>query len=136
MMKQFAFLGAGLMALAVAAGCAHRGDIAAQATPSPSASPAQEAIANESPSLKHYVVRAGDCLWRIAAKPAVLNDAFEWPLLYKQNRDEISDPDLIYPAEDLAYENSYSSAESAAAIQTAEARPTYHSRRSLPNRKD
>ena len=44
-----------------------------------------------------YTVEKGDCLWTIAGKSEVYNDSFQWPLIFKANRDIIKDPDLIYP---------------------------------------
>jgi nucleoid-associated protein YgaU len=40
-----------------------------------------------------------DCLWRIAEK--VYKNARMWPLIYSANRDQIKDPDLIYPGQKL-----------------------------------
>ncbi len=51
--------------------------------------------------LKEYVVKykpgSRDCLWRIAHK--VYNNARLWPYIYIANRDQIKDPDLIYPGQ-------------------------------------
>jgi hypothetical protein len=44
-----------------------------------------------------YQVEKGDCLWDIAGKPEIYGDNFQWPLIFKSNRDLIQDPDLIYP---------------------------------------
>ncbi|HOT19511.1 MAG TPA: LysM peptidoglycan-binding domain-containing protein, partial [Spirochaetota bacterium] len=38
-----------------------------------------------------------DCLWRIAMK--VYNNARLWPLIYIANKDQIKDPDLIFPGQ-------------------------------------
>jgi LysM repeat protein len=45
---------------------------------------------------EHKVVK-GECLWWIAEYKQIYNDPFMWPLIYKANRDQIKDPDLIYP---------------------------------------
>jgi nucleoid-associated protein YgaU len=52
----------------------------------------------ERPTLptKHVVVK-GECLWWIAEYKQIYNDPFQWPLMYQANRDQIKDPDLIYP---------------------------------------
>ncbi len=51
-----------------------------------------------------YVVRYNpkkrDCLWRIAF--TVYKDARLWPLIYMANRDQIKDPDLIFPGQKFA----------------------------------
>ncbi len=44
----------------------------------------------------HTVVR-GECLWWIAEYKQIYNDPFMWPLIFKANRDQINNPDLIYP---------------------------------------
>lgn len=44
----------------------------------------------------HKVVK-GECLWWIAEYKDIYNDPFMWPLIYKANRDQIKNPDLIYP---------------------------------------
>jgi nucleoid-associated protein YgaU len=84
----------------------------------------------------HYLVQKNDCLWNIAAKPRVYGDSFEWPLLFKANRDEIRDPDLIYPRQVLRVEKVRSSEEINHAREVAMATPKYvpHSkpRESLP----
>ena len=51
----------------------------------------------EEPTVKNYEVVKGDCLWRIAKKPEHYGNGFAWPVIYKANRDEIKNPDLIYP---------------------------------------
>ncbi|RMF57212.1 MAG: LysM peptidoglycan-binding domain-containing protein [Calditrichaeota bacterium] len=44
-----------------------------------------------------YTVVRGDYLWRIAKKPDIYGDPFQWIRIYSFNRDQIKDPDLIYP---------------------------------------
>jgi len=44
-----------------------------------------------------YKVVRGDCLWNIAKKPFIYNDPFKWTWIYDANRDQIDDPDLIFP---------------------------------------
>ena len=51
------------------------------------------------PTIEQYTVINHDCLWKIAGK--VYQDAFQWPALFKANRDQIQDPDLIYPKQVL-----------------------------------
>ena len=48
--------------------------------------------------IQHSVVR-GECLWRIAGYTAAYSDPFLWPLIYSANRDQIKDPDLIFPGQ-------------------------------------
>lgn len=78
------------------------------------AEPVEEEVAEEKPSIAEtepmafeempaetgktsHTVKKGECLWWIAEYEDVYNDPFQWPLIYKANRDQIKDPDLIYP---------------------------------------
>ncbi len=49
----------------------------------------------------HYVVVDGDSLWRIAGKKKHGGDPFRWTLWFKANRDQITDPDLIFANQKL-----------------------------------
>jgi len=69
-----------------------------------------------------YVVQKGDHLWGISAKPAVYGDPYQWPLLYKRNRDEIYDPDLIYPGQVLHIERDLSQTQINIAVNHAKTR--------------
>ncbi|HSP87367.1 MAG TPA: LysM peptidoglycan-binding domain-containing protein [Ignavibacteriaceae bacterium] len=51
----------------------------------------------EEPQEIMYTVVRGDHLWGIAGKPQHLGNSFAWPVIYQANRDQIKDPDLIYP---------------------------------------
>lgn len=44
-----------------------------------------------------YLVKENDSLWKIAGMPEIYNDPYRWLLLYHANRDQIFEPDLIYP---------------------------------------
>lgn len=44
-----------------------------------------------------WKVYKGECLWKIAAYQEVYDNAAKWPLIYRANKDQIKDPDLIYP---------------------------------------
>jgi nucleoid-associated protein YgaU len=46
-----------------------------------------------------HTVTKGECLWWIAEYKHVYNDAFMWPMIYKANRAQIKNPDLIYPGQ-------------------------------------
>ena len=48
-----------------------------------------------------YSVRKGDNLWNISKKSNIYDDPYMWPRIYRANRDEVSDPDLIYPKQNL-----------------------------------
>jgi nucleoid-associated protein YgaU len=51
------------------------------------------------PKPKHdtYVVVSGDYLWRISGKQDIYADPFQWMKIYSANRDQIRNPDLIFP---------------------------------------
>lgn len=51
----------------------------------------------EPPKEIMYTVVKGDCLWNIAKKKEHYGNGFAWPVIYKANRDQIKNPDLIYP---------------------------------------
>jgi len=56
----------------------------------------------EEPELAGYhVVKKGECLWWIAEYEDIYNDPFMWPLIYTANMDQIKNPDLIYPDQEL-----------------------------------
>jgi len=50
----------------------------------------------ESP-IQIYVVERGDYLWKISGKQEIYGDPYQWIRIYTYNRDQIQDPDLIYP---------------------------------------
>ena len=65
-------------------------------------------LADQSISAGHekvYVVKTWaqdrDCLWNIAKKPSIYNNAFLWPKIYQANKDQLRDPNLIYPHQRL-----------------------------------
>jgi hypothetical protein len=51
----------------------------------------------EEPQEIMYTVVRGDHLWGIAKKKEHYGNGFAWPVIYQANRDEIKNPDLIYP---------------------------------------
>lgn len=72
-----------------------------------------------------YLVERHDCLWTIAGQPKIYGDSFQWPSLFKANRDQIQDPDLIYPRQVLKVEKGGSAEEIAHARQMALLTPKY-----------
>ncbi len=50
----------------------------------------------------NYRVERGDNLWNIAKKESVYDDPYMWPRIYRANKEQIKDPDLIYPKQTLA----------------------------------
>ncbi|HHE46212.1 MAG TPA: LysM peptidoglycan-binding domain-containing protein, partial [Bacteroidetes bacterium] len=62
-----------------------------------------EALKRSLPKPKHdiYHVLRGDYLWKISGRAEIFNDPWKWMRIYSANRDEIKDPDLIYPDQAL-----------------------------------
>jgi len=69
-----------------------------------------------------YSVERGDNLWSISGKDNVYNDPYQWPLIYKANRDQIKDADLIYPGQALDIDRGASSSDINAAVSHARGR--------------
>jgi len=46
---------------------------------------------------EEYAVIKGDYLWKISKKEEIYNDPYQWVRIYTYNRDQIKNPDLIYP---------------------------------------
>ncbi len=42
-----------------------------------------------------------DCLWNIAKKPKIYDNAFLWPKIWQGNRDQIKNPDIIHTGQKL-----------------------------------
>jgi hypothetical protein len=142
---KFPTLLSAVLALALIAGCAKRQNQEPVATPTPNQYEASFDNATPVPALptpqptpkrNSYIVQKGDTLWDIAGTPAVLGENFRWPLLFKANRDQIIDPDLIEPAQDLTWKDNYSAQEIEDAVTKAKETPPYvpHSkpRKQLP----
>ncbi|HXC65381.1 MAG TPA: LysM peptidoglycan-binding domain-containing protein [bacterium] len=133
----------GLAVAFAGVGCAHKGQVTPDATPEPAAASAPTPQPEDTPKAETkvsprptYLVRKGDSLWSIAAKSSVLGDPFRWPILFKQNRDQIQDPDIIEVAQNLDYSQPMDSQAINDAIQKAKDTPAYvaHSevRKTLP----
>lgn len=73
-------------------------------------------------SVSSYSVVRGDNLWSISGKDEVYADPYQWPLIYKTNRDKIDDADLIFPGQVLDIDQNASASEIDAAINHAKTR--------------
>ena len=135
--KTIPVLGA-LVVLALASGCAKRQQQEPVATPTPNQLEASFANATPTatpvpplptpeptPKRNSYIVRKGDSLWAISGDATIMGDNFRWPLLFKANRDQIIDPDLIEPAQDLTWKDNYKTDEIGDAVQKAKETPPY-----------
>ena len=94
----------------------------AAVTPAPAPTTTTAAVTPAPKGIVGYVVQKGDHLWGISAKPAVYGDPYQWPLLYKRNRDEIYDPDLIYPGQVLHIQRDLSQTQINIAVNHAKTR--------------
>ena len=132
-----AFMGLGLIT-----GCASTGDTESTAqedTAVKEESPAmadadKAALANAESDMsgsKHanmgagatsYSVVDGDNLWDISGKDDVYANSFQWPLIYKTNRDKIKDADLIYPGQVFDIDQNASASDIDAAVNHAKTR--------------
>lgn len=69
-----------------------------------------------------YQVTTGDNLWSISGQDAVYANPYQWPLIYKANRDKIKDADLIYPGQVFDIDRNASGADVDAAVEHAKTR--------------
>ncbi len=54
-----------------------------------------------------YTVVRGDCLYKISGYPQIYDNPGRWPRIYRANRDQISNPTLIYPNQVLKIPRGY-----------------------------
>lgn len=81
-----------------------------------------EAARVASQAADSYTVQRGDSLWTISAKDSIYGNPYQWPLIYKANRSQIKDADLIYPGQQFTIERGASQADVDAAVQHARTR--------------
>lgn len=81
-----------------------------------------QALSERATSANSYTVQRGDNLWNISGKDSIYGDPYQWPLIYKANRSQISDADLIHPGQDLSIDRAASSSDVNAAIRHAKTR--------------
>jgi len=72
-----------------------------------------------------YTVRKGDTLWDISNTGKAYQDPFLWPLLYKANRDQIQDPDIIEIGQQFDIKKDFTADEMSAAKEQAKNTPPY-----------
>ena len=66
-------------------------------TPQPASEPAEQTAVVIIPRVDTAVVTRGDSLWRISR--STYGEGVRYSVIYKANRDQIRDPDLIYPGQ-------------------------------------
>jgi nucleoid-associated protein YgaU len=67
----------------------------------------------------NYTVMGGDSLWSIASGSETYGNAYAWPLIYKQNADQIEDADLIFPGQEFDIDTNPTRAAAEAAMEHA-----------------
>lgn len=67
----------------------------------------------------NYTVVNGDSLWKISARGNVYDNPYMWPLIYKTNRDQIEDADLIFPGQNFSIKTYPTDGDAAAAVEHA-----------------
>ncbi len=77
----------------------------------------EESLPKSKPS--NYTVMEGENLFAIANRKRVYGDPLLWPLIYKANRDQIKDPQQIYPGQRLTIPRDVSELEMEQARNTA-----------------
>jgi LysM repeat protein len=88
------------------------------AAPTPTEAPAAAPV-------EKYVVQKGDTLWAISDHDGAYADSTQWPLLFKTNRDQITDPDQISPGQVLIIQKGQSLDEIQHAKQLAKDTPAF-----------
>jgi nucleoid-associated protein YgaU len=77
----------------------------------------------EAQLVPRHTVKRGETLPQIAALPEVYGDPSLWPLLYKSNRDQISDPGVLWPGQVLRIPRNHDKADINEARRFAAERP-------------
>jgi hypothetical protein len=111
----------------LAAGCASttqtevKPEQKAAAETKPAPSQATAPTRTTTPWMSYNVVR-GDHLWGISAKPTIYGNPYQWPLIFKANRDRIKDADVIEPGQVFSIDKSPAGADVSAAVEHARRR--------------
>jgi len=80
------------------------------------------AVVTTDAAADQYEVVRGDNLWNISAKDEIYSNPYQWPMIYKANRDKIQDADLIYAGQVFDIERGASASDIDAAVQHAKTR--------------
>lgn len=116
-------------------GCAAKQTVKPDSTPADTGTGLVEETTPEPTGMK-YVVQKGDTMWEISSMGKIYSDPFQWPLLFKANRDQVEDPDLIEVGQSFDVRKDFGSDEVADAVQKAKDTPPFkpHSapRKKLP----
>lgn len=109
-----------LAAVALVSACASTKEPEAKEVAAPAPAPKAEAPARKADD--SYNVVRGDHLWGISSKPAIYGNPYQWPLIFKANRDKIKDADLIHPGQVFTINRNASAGDVDAAVNHAKTR--------------
>ncbi len=118
MKKNLTKLFLSLAAVALVTACASTKEPEAKEAAAPAPKAAEPAMkANDS-----YNVVRGDHLWGISSKSTIYGNPYQWPLIFKANRDKIKDADLIHPGQVFTINRNASQGDIDAAVNHARTR--------------
>jgi len=125
-MKKLVIVMSAVLVAGMFFGCAARQTIAKTPEPTPeTAATVEEPTPEAAPAGTKYVVQKGDTLWGISSMGKIYEDPFQWPLLFKSNRDSIADPDIIEVGQQLDVRKDFGADEVTDAKQKAKDTPPY-----------
>jgi len=123
------YSGLAALVLTIAVGCAStpkeetaEPTVVAEPVVAPAETPKAVEPAPVKDVVTSYEVVRGDNLWNISGKGEIYGNPYQWPLIYKANRDKIKDADLIYPGQAFDIDRSASGSDIEAAIHHAKTR--------------
>ncbi len=116
MKKTFSLISALFLGTVLMVGCGAKKEVVSQDSETPKAAPDE---------IVQYTVKKHDTLWDIAGRSSMYGDSFQWPLIFKTNRDKIQDPDLIYPKQNFEVHKTVSSSAKSEARKLSSETPKY-----------
>jgi hypothetical protein len=109
-------------------GCAARQTVKQDAKPADTGTGLVEEATPEAtavPTGMKYVVQKGDTMWGISSMGKIYQDPFQWPLLFKANRDQVVDPDIIEVGQSFDVRKDFGADEVTDAVQKAKDTPPF-----------
>ena len=119
-----AFLALGMM-IFLFSGCGEKKVENTEVPKAPESNEAAKVETTQPASVEKYVVKEGDTLWAISNQSGNYSDSFEWPLIFKTNRDEIVDPDQITPGQVLVIQRGQTAEQTEHTRQLASDTPAF-----------
>lgn len=122
--KTVIFLSLGVLALGFG-GCAEKKVVTTEVPSSPETNETVKADTAQPAPMEKYVVKKGDTLWSISHQVGIYSDSFEWPLIFKTDRDQIQDPDQINVGQVLLIQKGQTDEQVKHAIKLASDTPVF-----------